>query len=207
MGRNASSMRAPHILGLNDDSCSFMPNDDAMRALVHKFIRMRLATAPDVTASLVQIILSQLVSFLEASRAWSNLVARHGSAAPGPTRVRIPPNAAALRALSVDELLYVGATHKQARTIRAMAGESRALERAATNDPAAFVARLQAIAGIGPWTVANAKGAILGDADAVRTGDYNLPHLIGWALAREPRGSERRMAKLLAPYAGNLVSG
>ena len=33
-------------------------------------------------------------------------------------------------------------------------------------------------------------------------GDFHLPHLVCWALAGEPRGTDERMLELLAPYAG-----
>ena len=31
-------------------------------------------------------------------------------------------------------------------------------------------------------------------------GDFHLKHLVSWALAREPRGTDERMLELLAPY-------
>lgn len=40
----------------------------------------------------------------------------------------------------------------------------------------------------------------LGDADAVSVGDYHVPHLVSWALAGEPRGSDERMLELLEPF-------
>ena len=43
----------------------------------------------------------------------------------------------------------------------------------------------------------------LGDADAVSVGDYHLPHLVSWALAGEPRGTDARMVELLEPYRGH----
>jgi len=43
----------------------------------------------------------------------------------------------------------------------------------------------------------------LGDADAVPLDDYHLPHMVAWALAGEPRGTDVRMLELLEPYAGH----
>jgi 3-methyladenine DNA glycosylase/8-oxoguanine DNA glycosylase len=40
----------------------------------------------------------------------------------------------------------------------------------------------------------------LGDADAVSLGDFHVPHVVAWALAREPRGNDERMLELLEPY-------
>ena len=41
-----------------------------------------------------------------------------------------------------------------------------------------------------------------GDPDAVSVGDYHLPGLVAWALARERRGTDERMLELLEPYRG-----
>jgi 3-methyladenine DNA glycosylase/8-oxoguanine DNA glycosylase len=46
-------------------------------------------------------------------------------------------------------------------------------------------------------------GFVLGDPDAVPTGDLHLPHQVGWALAGEPRADDARMLDLLAPFAGH----
>lgn len=62
--------------------------------------------------------------------------------------------------------------------------------------------RLCAVSGIGPWTAAKVTGAVLGDPDAVVTGDFHLPHAVTWALAGEPRGDDDRMVELLAEFGG-----
>ena len=64
-------------------------------------------------------------------------------------------------------------------------------------------ARLRAFPGVGPWTVAEVALRAFGDADAVSVGDYHVPHLVSWALARERRGSDERMLELLQPYRGH----
>jgi 3-methyladenine DNA glycosylase/8-oxoguanine DNA glycosylase len=63
--------------------------------------------------------------------------------------------------------------------------------------------RLCAIPGIGQWTAAEVAGVAFGDPDAVSLGDYGLPHLVSYALAGEPRGTDERMLELLEPYRGN----
>jgi 3-methyladenine DNA glycosylase/8-oxoguanine DNA glycosylase len=60
--------------------------------------------------------------------------------------------------------------------------------------------RLSSVHGIGVWTVAEVARIALGDADAVSVGDYHVPNIVAWALAREPRGSDERMLELLEPY-------
>ena len=63
-------------------------------------------------------------------------------------------------------------------------------------------ARLTAMPGIGPWTAAEVGVRALGDQDAVSVGDFHLPNLVAYALAREPRGTDDRMLELLEPYRG-----
>jgi len=57
--------------------------------------------------------------------------------------------------------------------------------------------RLSSVHGIGPWSVAEVARIALGDADAVSVGDFHVPNIVAWALAREPRGSDERMLELL----------
>lgn len=69
--------------------------------------------------------------------------------------------------------------------------------------PMEATTRLIAFPGIGAWTASQVVQVALGDADAVVTGDYNLPHLVSWNLAGEPRGTDGRMLELLEPYRGH----
>jgi 3-methyladenine DNA glycosylase/8-oxoguanine DNA glycosylase len=64
----------------------------------------------------------------------------------------------------------------------------------------AAAARIGALRGIGPWSVAEVARTALGDADAVSVGDYHVPNIVAWALAGEPRGSDERMLELLEPF-------
>ena len=63
-------------------------------------------------------------------------------------------------------------------------------------------ARLGAVPGIGPWTLAEVGRIAFGDPDAISVGDYHLPNVVAWALVREPRADDARMLELLEPYRG-----
>jgi 3-methyladenine DNA glycosylase/8-oxoguanine DNA glycosylase len=63
--------------------------------------------------------------------------------------------------------------------------------------------RIQAFRGVGPWSAARVAMTALGDPDAVPTGDYHLPHMVAWALAERPRGTDEEMLELLEPYVGH----
>src|SRR5690606_8569981 len=65
-----------------------------------------------------------------------------------------------------------------------------------------FAARLEALPGIGPWTRAMVEGHALGQLDAVPLGDYDLPSMVAWFFAGEPRADDDRMLELLEPFAG-----
>jgi 3-methyladenine DNA glycosylase/8-oxoguanine DNA glycosylase len=62
--------------------------------------------------------------------------------------------------------------------------------------------RLLALAGIGPWTVAEVRRSAYGDPDAVSVGDYHLKNDVAYALAGEPRATDERMLELLEPFRG-----
>jgi hypothetical protein len=62
--------------------------------------------------------------------------------------------------------------------------------------------RLRSLPGIGPWTSAHIRQRACGDPDAIAVGDYHLPGVVGWALARQVV-DDAGMLELLAPYAGH----
>src|SRR6266545_4512955 len=92
---------------------------------------------------------------------------------------------------------------RRANTIRGAAAHAQRVETTTAMAPAVARRRLQALPGVGPWTSAEVAIVALGDADAVSVGDFHLPHMVSWALAGEPRGSDERMLELLAPFPGH----
>ena len=92
-----------------------------------------------------------------------------------------------------------GLERRRADLIRELRRWRPALEGAA---PAEAYRRLGAVPGIGPWTLAEVGRIAFGDPDAISVGDYHLPNLVAWALAREPRADDARMLELLEPYRG-----
>src|SRR5439155_17065056 len=81
--------------------------------------------------------------------------------------------------------------------LREVGRRARRLEQMASAE------RLRALPGIGAWTASEVGAVAFGDPDAVSVGDFHVPHLVSWALAGEPRGTDQRMLELLAPYAGH----
>jgi 3-methyladenine DNA glycosylase/8-oxoguanine DNA glycosylase len=91
---------------------------------------------------------------------------------------------------------------RRADSIRAVATEAGRLATLAEAEPHERLERLQQIAGVGPWTAAEAARLSFGDPDAVSVGDFHIPRLVCRALAGEPNGDDARMLELLEPYRG-----
>ena len=151
-------------------------------------------------------VLEQKVTGLEATRVRRRLIGRFGEPAPGPPEVaaglRLPPAPEILAALPYHAFHPLGLEQRRAQTIIRLAGRASALERLAARPGPEARARLEALPGVGPWTAAETVRVALGDPDAVSVGDFHLPDLVSWALAREARGDDRRMLELLEPYRG-----
>lgn len=154
--------------------------------------------------ALVPAILEQKVTGDEARRAWRTLIAKHGEPAPGPPafRLRLPPTARVLAALPYYAYHPFGVEQRRAELIRRVASRAAWFEATADLPIDMAHARLTSVPGIGPWTAAEVAVRALGDPDAVSVGDFHLPNLVAWALAREPRGDDARMLDLLEPWRG-----
>jgi 3-methyladenine DNA glycosylase/8-oxoguanine DNA glycosylase len=195
--------RAAPLLGLEDEPPDFRSAPRPLRELARRYSGMHLPRLPRVFHRLAAIVLLQLVTHQDALRSWTSLVRALGEDAPGPEPLRLPPSAERLLSVSTDDLVALGVLPRQARTLRLAARHAAKIERAAEEGVESLEALLEAIPGIGPWSVQYALGNALGHADAVLLGDYNLPSAISWALLRDPRADDARMLELLEPYRGH----
>jgi 3-methyladenine DNA glycosylase/8-oxoguanine DNA glycosylase len=208
----------PRLLGLGAGSASSGDLRDAPHALIADLARrmpgIHIPATHAVLDALVPAILEQKVTGTEARRAWLGLIRTHGEPAPGPAgsdavaghgrgpAMRSSPAAAVLAGLPYYAYHPFGVEQRRADLIRAIAARSDRFEAIVDLPLPEAYARLQRVPGIGPWTAAEVGIRALGDVDAVSVGDFHLPNLVAWALAREPRGDDARMLDLLAPYAG-----
>ncbi len=199
--------RAPGMAGALDDVSSFDPSPHpVVMAAARLRPSLRMTRTPRVLERLVPTIFGQKVTGLEAKRSWVGLVRLAGEPAPGPAGsagMLLPPDPAWLAALADHEFHLLGVERRRARVVRTVAADADRLQNALQESPAALAARLSAIPGIGPWTVAEVVSVVAGDADAVSVGDFHLPNLVAWNLAGEPRGTDERMLELLAPWPGH----
>ena len=198
-GATAAVESTAGLIGADDDPSLLVPHHRLIGELVHRFPGLRLPRTNRPFEALLPAICEQKVAGVEARAAFRGIVAAYGEPAPGPARLRLPPAPATLAALPYFAFHRFGLERRRADLIRRTAQLAARLEQA----PVAEVyARLGAVPGIGPWTLAEVGRVAFGDPDAVSVGDYHLPNLVAWALAREPRANDARMLELLEPYRG-----
>lgn len=194
--------RAAGMVGALDEPSGFDPSHHPLIArLARSSAGLRIPRTERVLERLVPTILSQKVTGLEAKRGWAGLVRLAGERAPGPVSLLLPPAPAWLAALPTYAFHRIGVERRRADTIRRAASHAFRLEEAVALGADVLERRLTSISGIGPWTRAEVRLVVLGDADAVSVGDYHVPHMVCWALAGEPRGDDARMLELLSPFA------
>ncbi|MEP7040218.1 MAG: DNA-3-methyladenine glycosylase 2 family protein [Chloroflexota bacterium] len=190
---------APDLVGANDDPTAFVPHHRLIGELVHRFPGLRLPRTNRPFEALLPAICEQKVPGVDARDAFRGIIASHGEDAPGPAGMRLPPAPGTLAALPYFAFHRFGLERRRADLIRITAQLASRIEGAT---PTEAHARLEAIPGIGPWTLAEVGRIAFGDPDALSVGDYHLPNVVAWALLREPRADDARMLELLEPYRG-----
>lgn len=111
----------------------------------------------------------------------------------------LPPDPEAVKRLPYYDLHGYGLERTRAETLIRVSKKAGYLE-AGRDEPAVELERrLRRLKGVGSWT-SSTVAMRLGNADAVPVGDYHLPNLVSWALAKEPRGTDERMLELLEPF-------
>lgn len=190
----------PRTVGLDDEPESFQPTPGLMRDLHLRNPGFRLGASGRVFDTILPMIIGQRVTTDEARRSYLRLVDMTGELAPGELGLRLPPRPKAILGLDQAALHMLGIENARARVIREAARRASRLEEISTMDRTAAAARIGALPGVGPWTVAHVMGSAWGDRDAVVFGDFHLPNLVAWALAHEPRATDQRMAELLEPF-------
>ena len=201
-GAGAAIQALPRLLGDGDRVDAFVPGHPLLREFHRRAPGIRFGRTDAVMESLLPAIIEQKVTGIEARAAYRALIYRHGERAPGPRGLWLAPSPETLAAIPYYDFHPLGLEQRRAVVIKRAAERAGWLEAAGTLEAEAACARLQSIPGVGPWTAAETARAAFGDPDAVSVGDYHLPNLVCWALAREPRGTDERMLELLEPWRG-----
>jgi len=196
----------PALVGEADDEAGLQPRHLVVAELVRRLRGLRMPRTGAVLQALVPTVLGQKVTAGEAARSYAALVLALGRPAPGPAGragLMVPPDAARLSGVPSYGFHRWGVERRRAETIVRACRVATHLEAVAVLPREEATTRLQAVAGVGPWTAAKVSQTALGDADAVCTGDFHLPNQVAWGLAGEARGDDARMLELLEPYRGH----
>jgi len=195
----------PDLIGLRDRPELLVAVHPLIRDLARRFAGLRMTRTGQLLPALLPAALGQKVTGTEMIRGYGALLRRLGEPAPGPGAdlgLRVPPTGARLAALPYFEFHPMGVERRRADLVRRIGRQEASIEALTAGSPSDASARLQTIAGIGPWTAAEAVRLAFGDADAVSVGDAHIPDLVAWALAGEPRADDARMLEILEPYRG-----
>lgn len=194
--------RAPDWLGVADGSDSFDPPPGVVAEARRRYGGLRIPRTGLVVEHLIPSILEQKVTGHEARYAYRRITLSVAEPAPGPVELGLllPPNPARLAELPYYRMHPFGVEKRRADVIRSVCARAAWIDATTALPLRESRARLESLRGIGPWTVAEVSRLAFGDSDAVSVGDFHVPHLVSWALAREPRGTDERMLELLEPY-------
>jgi 3-methyladenine DNA glycosylase/8-oxoguanine DNA glycosylase len=193
----------PGLIGALDDDTGFEPKHPVIDELWRHHRGAHITRTGAVMHTLIPAILEQKVTGLEARRAYRSMVLATSEPAPGDVGLYLPPDPERLAETPYFTFHPWGVERRRAETIRTVCARASRLEEATSLPVDQVNARLLAMPGVGPWTVAEVARTALGDADAISVGDFHLPNVVCWALAREPRGTDERMLELLEPYRGH----
>lgn len=201
-GAGASWMleHAPAWCGAEDDDSGFDPAPGVVRELWRHNRGVRIPRTGVVTERLIAVVLEQKVTGYESRTAYIRLVRALAEPAPGPLGLTLPPEPARVADLPYYAFHPFGVERRRAETLRAVCARAGWIDETAALSLQEARLRLARVRGIGPWSHAEVARVALGDADAVSLGDYHVPHIVAWALAKEPRGSDERMLELLEPF-------
>ena len=201
-GAEAVLERLPGLVGAHDRPEDFVAHHPVVAEVVRRAPGRRLPATGTLGEVLVPTILEQKVTGLEAWEAFRALCRKHGTEAPGPTRLRLPPPPDRLAELGYADFHPLGVERRRAEVILAVCRRSERIEALVGAEPDAAHRALEQIPGLGPWTSTSVTLLAFGDPDAVVLGDFHLPHLVTNALTGRRRGSDAEMLELLAPYVG-----
>ena len=197
---------APALVGATDgDGGLDATGNVTVRCLARRHPGLRIGATGNPFEALVPTILEQKVQGASAAASYRAMVVAHRAPAPpapGSPALLLPPTPRWLLAQPSWAWHRWGVEGKRATTIRTAASYAHRIAETTGMAPAAARARLRALPGIGPWSVAEVAAVAFGDPDAVSVGDFWLAHWVCHNLAGEARGTDERMLELLAPWAG-----
>ena len=202
----------PRLLGGGDDPGGFAPapRHPVLVEAQRRYGHYRVGRSDAVYEALAPACLEQVVTGLEAFRAWRLLVSEFGEVAPGPAsdpesaayQMRVPPRPEVWARVPSWTFLAAGVEERRSRTLVQTAARAPALERTLRGPHAAADRALRSLPGVGPWTSAEVRQRAHGDPDAWSVGDYHVGKNISYALTGEALDDDA-CTELLEPYRGH----
>ncbi|WP_222437623.1 DNA-3-methyladenine glycosylase family protein [Quadrisphaera oryzae] len=194
---------AAELLGEDQDDSGFVPRAEHA-VLVSAWRRHRGVRVPRTRAvfeALAGAAIEQVVTGVEAHRAWRDLLRRFGEPAPGGLHdagpggpsapggpaegMRVPPSARAWAAIPSWEWLRAGVEERRRRVVLHAARCAPALERTVHLPPERVEPALRTLPGVGVWTAAEVRHRAHGDPDAFSFADYHVAKNVSYALTGE----------------------
>ncbi|MFP5335161.1 MAG: DNA-3-methyladenine glycosylase family protein [Actinomycetes bacterium] len=202
----------PDLLGARDDDAGFRPRPEHP-ALVQAWRQRRGWRVPRsgaVFEALAAAAIEQVVTGLEARRAWRRLVHRFGEPAPGPAQaddgpaagMRLPPTPREWALIPTWEWLRAGVEERRRRVVQVAARSAGRLEQTVHLPHADAARALRSLPGVGVWTAAEVRQRAHGDADAFSFGDYHAARNVSWALTGRVLDDDG-CAEVIACYEGH----
>jgi 3-methyladenine DNA glycosylase/8-oxoguanine DNA glycosylase len=188
------------LAGLDDDPQSFRPDDPVVGDLHRRHPGWRFGHTGLVFDALVQAVVGQKVTGVQAGAASRALRHRFGGPAPGPGRLRLPPDPDLMAEAPYWVYHELHVEKRRADVLRRLAAASRDVETLRDRHPREAAQTLEAIPGVGRWTSAKTLAVSHGDPDQVEVGDFHLKHVVVFHLTGRPRGSDEEMLALLEPF-------
>ncbi|WP_375424527.1 DNA-3-methyladenine glycosylase family protein [uncultured Friedmanniella sp.] len=202
----------PRLLGEVDDIADFAPRPEhtLLVEATRRHGHYRVGRTEAVYEALAPACIEQVVTGVEAFRAWRLLVTEFGEPAPGPTDdpssaaygMRLPPTPEAWARVPSWTFLAAGVEQRRSRTLVSTAKRATALERTLAGSHEDADRALRSLPGVGAWTSAEVRQRAHGDPDAWSVGDYHVGKNISYALTGEVLDDDA-CTELLEPYRGH----
>ena len=182
----------PELLGAVDDDAGFEPlPEHPVLVLAWRSRRgWRVPRSRAVFETLAAAALEQVVTGVEARRAWRLLVTRYGEPAPGAPAAPggpahgmvVPPGPATWARVPTWEWLRAGVEERRSRVVVRAAHQAGGLERTLGLPAARVESALRSLPGVGVWTAAEVRQRAHGDPDAFSFADFHVSRNVSWAL-------------------------
>ncbi len=190
----------PAICGLDDDPSSFQTEHPLVSELHRRRPGWRFGRSGLVFDALIRAVAGQKVTGAQAAAATRGLRSRFGDPAPGPNGLRLPPDPEKMAAAPYWVYHELHLEKRRADVMRRIAARAGVIDQLADRPSAEAAPVLDALPGIGPWSISKTLSVSHGDADQVDVGDFHLKHTVVFHLTGRARGTDDEMLELLEPF-------